>query len=137
MTELIETLDSSAADRRISRRYQPTFGTTCRLTESRQHGLVWDISTEGLGLLLGFSPAEGEAIPIELGTDVARERLLVQVRVAHVRKLSTGDFFIGAKFDRPLTPTEIEPFTTPVLGRPHLSVKAGPKSKKLLVPTAN
>ena len=43
MLDLIDALQPASTDRRTNRRYQPTFGTTCRIQSLRTQGLVWDI----------------------------------------------------------------------------------------------
>ena len=107
---MLQTLDEPRTDveRRAGRRLRPTFGTTCRIASS--HGLVWDMSSVGVGLLLPFAPTPGETLPVELLADAAPRPLAIQVRVAHVRALSTGDHFVGARFVRPLAEAEVAPF---------------------------
>ena len=43
-------------------------------------------------------------------TTDAGAALRVRFRIAHVRQLRTGDYFLGAQFDRPLSPDEMRPF---------------------------
>ena len=121
MLQLLDELLAPATDLRSERRYQSTFGTVCYLdrTPSEQNGgLVWDISTGGVGLLLPFAPAKGKVFPLLLTTEDGRAGLSVSIKVAHIRQLSTGDFFVGGRFDRTLSATEIEPFITADAGQP-------------------
>lgn len=102
-------------ERRQSARFRPAFGTVCRY-RAGGNGLVWDVSATGVGMLVGEPPCEGELVAAELtnGTD----SLLISIRVVRVHLLETGDYFVGARFVRPLTERELEPFVTPDLGVP-------------------
>lgn len=114
MPTLIDT--PVTAERRTDSRYRPTFGTICRMNRGRDRtadGLVRDISENGIGMLLSFAPERGRELRGELTTEDSAARLTVIMRVAHVRPLSTGDYFIGARFVEPLTAARIEPFVTP------------------------
>lgn len=122
MLRLIDAIPQDT-DRRIKNRFQPAFGATCQYKNST--GLIWDISPEGLGLLLPFAPPLGETTSITLETETNPEVLSVRIEVAHVRSLSSGDYFVGARFERMLTGAEIEPFISPILGRPSLTISAG------------
>lgn len=100
-------------DRRIAPRRQPAMGTVCRLDEGAATpalGLVWNISTTGLSLLLPDPRDSGTTIAGRLEAEVGGHVLPVRFRVIHVKKLGTGDYFIGAQFDRPLTDDEMRPF---------------------------
>ncbi len=131
MHKLVEALNTTASDRRAKPRFQPTFGTTCRVLQTPpQRGLVWDISVFGVGLLLPVEPAPGEIIPVELLTETGAAPISITIRVVYIRKLSTGDYFVGARFDRTLTTAEVEPLIAPVLARPYLAVRTGPKGPK-------
>jgi len=120
MTTLEETPTPAVAERRTDCRYRPTFGTLCRLSRGRDRtadGLVRDISEHGIGMLLAFAPECGRELRGELTTEDSTARLTVVLRVAHVRPLSTGDYFIGARFVEPLSAVQIDPFVTPASGR--------------------
>lgn len=119
MHKLIESLLDPVADRRKTRRSLSAFGTVCHLNggtpRRRMDGLVWDLSTLGVGLLLSEQPTRGDQLEGELLTEAGTSLVSVSMRVAHVRRLSTGDFFVGAQFATPLTETDIAPFVTPNL----------------------
>ncbi|MBX9582307.1 MAG: PilZ domain-containing protein [Gemmataceae bacterium] len=103
-----------AADRRAHPRYQPTFGTVCRVRRTPPvagQGLVWDISVGGIGILVGSPPEPGEELAGELETQGATQP--VTLKVAHVRRLTTGDYFVGARFAAPLSQDQMAPFVTP------------------------
>jgi hypothetical protein len=89
-------------------------GTVCRLAPGpggdRRIGLVWNLSASGLSMLLNEALEPGAAIIAEIMTESGGSKLPVTVRVAHVTKLRTGDYFLGAQFDRPLTGEEMRPF---------------------------
>jgi hypothetical protein len=114
----MQTLSASLdpAERRIRPRYRTTYGSTCVLMPSHQHGLVWDMSAEGLGMLLPSPPAPGDIVTVALEADEIAASLAVRIRVEHVRLLETGDFFVGARFLRRVTASEMEPFVTPPPG---------------------
>ena len=94
----------------------------------QQHGLVWDVSVYGVGLLLADRPKPGEVIPIELRTESDDAPLATSIQVVYVRELSTGDYFVGAKFTRFLTPAEIDSLVTPVTEKS--PAKRGPPKMK-------
>src|SRR5260221_11210340 len=93
-----------AAQRRVAHRFQPAFGTVCRLgppseTDPAVVGLVWDISETGVSMLLGHPTKAGSQIVGELTAGTGGQALPVTLRVVHVRPIQTGDFVLGAQFD--------------------------------------
>ncbi|MBN9520166.1 PilZ domain-containing protein [bacterium] len=101
-------------ERRVATRYKPAFGTVCRIGPGRPtHALVWNISETGLSMLLGDPPEPGEVRPAELAHEGAASGLPVWLRVIHVRQVSTGDYQVGAQFDRRLNPDELSQFLLP------------------------
>ena len=52
----------------------------------------------------------GTTLAGTLETEAGGHALPVRVRVIHVRKLDSGDYFIGGQFDRPLAADEMRPF---------------------------
>ena len=116
-----------SGDRRRARRRQPTVGTICQLlatSEANYEGLVWNISTTGVSMLIHQRLEPGTTIPIELSTADLSSILQVTLRVAHVTRLRTGDYFLGGQFLRTVTPQEFEPF----LMRSHRSGSGGKPS---------
>jgi hypothetical protein len=104
-------------DRRIAQRFQPAFGTIYRFAngsspEDAGVGLVWNISQTGVSMLLADPPQRGEVVRGELATD-AGNPLAMELKVVHVRPVSTGDYLLGAQFARPLNYEELERFLTP------------------------
>jgi|GEM_PF-1434000 len=135
MQKLIDAIAAAPSDRRVKPRFQPTYGATCRLNSTpQQHALVWDISAYGVGLLLASLPEAGAEIPVELHTEGGGAPITTSLRVTHIRPLSTGDYFVGAKFARSLTEAEIDALTTPAAAKPSLTVDAG--SHKVKGPTS-
>ena len=107
-----------SADRRIAPRFQPAFGTVCRIASAKQAdhatvGLVWNISETGISMLLGNPPKAGTEVAGELTADAGSKTLPVVLHVVHVRPIQTGDFVLGAQFDRPLNEEEIRMFVMP------------------------
>ncbi|HEY1188163.1 MAG TPA: PilZ domain-containing protein [Gemmata sp.] len=103
-----------STERRVAPRRQPAMGTVCRL-DSADPGpsplaLVWNISTTGISMLLNAPRESGSALAGYLETMVGEAMLRVAMKVIHVKVLDTGDFFVGAHFDRALTADEIKPF---------------------------
>lgn len=103
-----------ASDRRIAPRRQPALGTVCRLRpdDGPALGLVWNISSTGISMLVSEPRTPGGLIPGDLETMTRGATLSVTLRVVHVRQLETGDYILGAQFARPLTADEMTPFVT-------------------------
>jgi hypothetical protein len=102
------------AERRRSSRRQPTQGTTCQLEvgsgEKLIWGLVWNISASGISVLVGSAVEPGTQLRGALLAADGVTSLDLSLKVAHLRKLHTGDYFLGGHFQRPLTPEELRPF---------------------------
>lgn len=109
---VIEHPAASSSERRQSLRRQPTVGTVCRLTagDPSATGLVWNISTHGISMLLHQGPVAGTTLSGELQSGDGRASLAIIFRVAHVVQLRTGDYLLGGPFLHPLTPDEMQPF---------------------------
>ena len=103
-----------APERRQAPRRQPTLGTTCRLVSSAGEdlgiGLVWNISTSGISMLLHRRLEPGTPLSAELRTAAESGGLPLTLVVAHVSPLITGDYVMGAQFVRPLGAEELRPF---------------------------
>lgn len=112
-TAALETLaPSSGAERRVAHR-QPAVGTVCRLGDgavSPSRALVWNISTSGVSMLVPSRLEPGSGVRGVLETIRGRNPVVVDMHVVHVKQLETGDYWMGAHFDRPLTPAEMQPF---------------------------
>jgi|SRR5436190_15680330 len=105
------------ADRRRAPRFQPAFGTTCRLHPSGPapaEGLVWNLSATGVSVVLADPPQVGDVVAAELVAEAAGAAVPVLLRVVRVRPVRTGDHALAGEFLRPLTPAELAPFVTPV-----------------------
>lgn len=110
-------LSAPPRDRRAAARFQPAFGTVVRLGPSgtrRALGLVWDVSATGLSLLTAAPLEPGERYQAELAAEDGAT-VAVELDVAHARAVSTGDFFVGARFARPLPAKHLVPFVAPAL----------------------
>lgn len=101
-------------ERRGAPRRQPTQGTTCNLLttngETIAVALVWNISTSGVSMLLAVKLEPGKEIRGELCPAHSESSLQVDLRVTHVSQIRTGDFFLGAQFQKPLTQEQLKPF---------------------------
>ena len=119
MNQFLGSIPARTADRRGATRFQPAFGAVCRLgavDTRRATALVWDLSATGVSMLMSDPPEKGTVWTAELVLEGGADRLAVTLEVVHVRRVSTGDYFIGARFDRPLSRHEMEPFVTPQPG---------------------
>ena len=104
------------APRRAALRHQPAFGTVYHLDPGPNGpglGLVWNLSTCGVGLLVPVPAAPGTRINGTLATEDGRDAVAIDLEVVHVRQVRTGDFYLGARFSRPLSGEELSPFVTP------------------------
>ena len=52
----------------------------------------------------------GSGVHGVLETIRGRNPVAVDMHVVHVKRLETGDYWMGAHFDRPLTLVEMQPF---------------------------
>jgi len=73
-------------------------------------GLIWNISRTGVSMLRNEPPAGGAKITGLLETMTDAHALRVGLTVVHVKKLDTGDYFVGAHFDHPLSDEQMRPF---------------------------
>jgi hypothetical protein len=108
------TIPAASAERRVAPRRQPAMGAVCRL-DSPDGGpsaivLVWNISVTGISVLAAEPRATGAALTGYLEKTEGEHILRVAMRVIHAKLLATGDYFLGAHFDRPLTADELKPF---------------------------
>ena len=107
-----------SSERRIAPRRQPAMGTICRL-DSADGGpspivLVWNISNTGISVLAPAARTAGAMLFGFLEKTEGDHMLRVAMRVVHTKLLETGDYFLGAHFDRPLTDDELKPFVAEV-----------------------
>jgi hypothetical protein len=97
---------ASGVERRVATRRQPALGTVCHLAaDAREElglGLVWNISRSGVSMLLHRHLDPGTVVRADLAAANNGYSLPVTLRVAHVARLRTGDYFLGAQFDREL-----------------------------------
>lgn len=107
------TVAAPAAERRISVRRKPAVGTVCRFDGPPGIGLIWNISRTGISMLVSEAVAPGDRLSGLLETVEGDEMLAVGLKVVHARRIETGDLFVGAAFDRPLSPAELRPFVVP------------------------
>ena len=105
-----------AAERRIATRRQPAMGAICRLETTPdgkpEVGLLWNISTTGVSMLLHTPRPAGTVVTGVLETLTGNHTLAVTGRVVHIKKLETGDYFMGAHFTQPIADHEMKPFVT-------------------------
>ncbi len=108
------TANAPLVNRRTTPRRQATLGTICRLTagstDAARLGLVWNISAGGVSMLVDEAPQTGAVLSAVLATEDEHGTLPVTLRVVHVRPMRTGDYVLGARFERPLEPAQMRPF---------------------------
>jgi hypothetical protein len=101
-------------ERRTTSRRQPAQGTICELTsdagEDLALGLVWTVSTGGVSMLLARRLEPGTAVRGSLVAPDGRATPPLELRVAHVARLRTGDYVIGGQFRTPLASDDLQPF---------------------------
>jgi hypothetical protein len=112
------TSAASSSERRVAPRRQPAMGTICRL-DTEDGGpsalaLVWNISITGISVLVADPRAAGTILRGYLEKTEGDHMRRVSMRVIHLKKLETGDYFLGAHFDHPLTAEELKPFVAEV-----------------------
>jgi hypothetical protein len=105
---------TATAERRRSPRRQPAQGTVCKLTSSAGDaiglGLVWNISQTGVSMLIGAVLQPGAQLKGELIAADGHTTLGLGLKVAHLSRLATGDYFLGTQFERSLSTEELQPF---------------------------
>jgi len=111
MTAVEAAPAAPSVERRVAIR-QPAVGTVCRLDEDNDPatGLVWNISASGVSMLVPKPLEPGSGVKGVLETIRGRHPLPVDMKVVHVKLLETGDYWMGAHFERPLTRAEMKPF---------------------------
>jgi hypothetical protein len=107
----------------VAPRFQPAFGTVCRFRVGEENGplrvgLVWNISSTGISMLLADPPERGSDLEAELTNDAGSARLSIRIKVVHIRSMPHGDYFLGAQFEHALTDDELEQFLLPPAPEP-------------------
>ncbi len=97
-------------NRRTAIRRQPALGTVCHLDSTAELGLVWNLSTSGVSMLLHEPIQPNASIAAKLATLDGAGELAVTLQVVHLRLLRTGDYFLGAHFQNALAPDDLRPF---------------------------
>ena len=105
----------TVTERRIAPRLQPAFRTVCRLNHTGAGGypvigLVWNLSETGVSMMMANPPKPGIELTGELAPEDGGPGLPISLRVVHVRPISTGDFFLGARFGSPLESDKMQVF---------------------------
>ena len=96
-------------------RRRPTHNTVCRLTDCEGEeigcGLVWNISTTGVSMLLNVMLPPGFEVDAELANAAGR-RVRLRLTVVHFSPLRTGISSWAGSSKRPLQDAEMRPFVT-------------------------
>jgi hypothetical protein len=111
--QMLDTLPVTIAERRRAARRRPTQDTVCHLTAldgaEAGCGLVWNVSTTGISMLLHIGLEPGALLGAEL-SNAAGARLRVGLSVVHLTRLRTGDYVLGGQFSEALDEDELRPF---------------------------
>jgi hypothetical protein len=107
-------IPATDTERRVAPRRQPAMGTVCRL-DTEDAGptplaLVWNISATGISVLVSEPREPGTLLTGFLERLECDQTLRVAMRVIHTKRLETGDYFLGAHFERALTVEELKSF---------------------------
>jgi hypothetical protein len=112
----VQTLASfpvTFAERRRASRRRAALETVCRLSEADGEsigcGLVWNVSTTGVSMLLNVTIEPGTWVRAEL-VGVGGASVRVGLTVVHLNRLRTGDYVLGGQFSRPLDESQLRPF---------------------------
>lgn len=101
-------------DRRSAPRRQPAVNTVCRFDVAdggpQALALVWNISATGISVLVPEPRTPGTILTGYLDTMDGEHLRPITLRVIHCKKLETGDFALGARFEHPLSDDELKPF---------------------------
>src|SRR5262245_43968556 len=99
------------AERRVRVRHPVSPETAGRFGAFRRQGAVSaqvvNVSTDGLGLLLGYGLPPGTSLVIEFRVPGEADAPALLARVAHATAQGDGTWLIGCAFDLPLTDDEL------------------------------
>lgn len=105
---------ATAAERRVVLRHKPAINTVCQFDgargETQAPAIVWNISTTGICLLAPEPRKVGTVLAGYLGTTDGNRTRRIVLRIVHCRKVESGDYALGARFERPLNDDELKPF---------------------------
>jgi len=110
-----QSVTDTVTERRIAPRLQPAFRTVCRLNHTGAGGypaigLVWNLSETGVSMMMADPPKPGIELTGELAPEDGGPGVPITLRVVHVKPISTGDFFLGARFNSPLDTDKMQAF---------------------------
>jgi c-di-GMP-binding flagellar brake protein YcgR len=98
-------------NRRVTVRYQCPPATVGKVFAEAREAFyrVWvlDLSKGGAGILLDRSLPAGQQITVQISSPT-NQKLEFPARVAHAREQSSGEWFVGLEFVRPLTEDEMD-----------------------------
>ncbi len=102
-----------SVERRVTLRLQPAVNTVYRFETADglpASGIVWNISTTGICILLPEAQPIGAVLTGSIGTTGGDHTHAIALKIVHSRRLEAGDYALGARFERPLTDDELKPF---------------------------
>jgi len=112
----VQTLESfpvTFAERRRAVRRRPAHNTVCRLRNMDGSevgcGLVWNLSTTGISMLLNVPLEPGTLLGAEMRNAIG-DIVRVGVSVVHLSRLRTGDYVLGGQFSEPLDEDDLSLF---------------------------
>jgi hypothetical protein len=111
--QTLDCLPETYAERRRAPRRQPAHDTVCHLIDFDGDrigcGLVWNISTSGVSMLLNLRLEPGTLVGAELCRPGAAT-VRVGLTVIHATRLRTGDHIVGGQFSRCLGDGQLQAF---------------------------
>ena len=114
--------EAPMTDRRRAPRVQPAFDTVCQFTlppsAEKKIGLVWNISETGVSMLLNEPLPADATVTGELTGESGGSGLPITFQVIHMMSMPSGDYFLGARFDQPLTDEQLRQFVLSPLPTP-------------------
>ncbi len=77
-------------------------------------GIVFDVSSGGLGLQTGQPPTSGDHVTVRVTAADHTDIHTIGAIVCHVRKIAVNNYIVGLRYDDPL---RSDPFLEGVLGK--------------------
>ncbi len=129
------SLFSAAQERRRLVRRPSALPVTLRrledLAENGQQGLLWNISSHGLGLVVSRALEPGTALFVDL-LDPARRFPFPTMQVIHATPLADGNWLLGGTFAQPLGGDALQAILLPHHSSDILLVEEEPPVREML-----
>jgi hypothetical protein len=101
------------AERRTANRIRPLSLMACRISHPDGSpvgmGVVHDLSTTGVCLLVGVGRKPGDLLEVLLTNAGCTYALSIRLEVVRCHSLVSGAFYVAGRFDHALEPLEMQP----------------------------